>query len=995
MRSLRALFVDDSEEDVELLLRELRRAEFAVTSRRVWTGDALIAALAEPWDLVLSDWTMPGFNGLDAYRIVRERDDDLPFIIVSGTIDEGLAVAAMKAGVHDFVSKDKVARLLPAIDRELREAEVRRRQRATDAEVARQRELAQRGEDRYRAMFEHSPLPMWTYDPETLRFVAVNDAAIQHYGYTRDEFLAMSLIDIRPDEDAAAVQSDVHAASGFAKRRIWRHRKKSGEIIVVEISANDFVADGVRLRLVLVNDVTDRERPPRPPLGLWIAVGLLIAVAVLMAASTHRLVATMDKIGHTYRVIDGLGAIDARLAEPALTKSDLAAALGSVRVELARDLDEDDRAQQVRFDELEQAVARRLEHGIPDPEEVELTRARDLIAAMTRAEHELLFTEKTETARQVLFERIAQVAGIVLSIAILVLAFRRLSRETRLRRTAQDSSRRSEESLAATLESIGDGVIATDTAGEVVRMNGVAEALTGWAMAEAIGRPFTQVFQIVDEETRAVARDPVARVLREGVALELASRVTLVARDRVERPISETASPIRDATGATAGVVVVFRDASADRAWERKLGDANDALERRVADRTAELVAANRQLEAEMAQRQQATEALQRSEEQLRHAQKIEAIGRLTGGIAHDFNNLLSVIISYSEMLVTDLPHGTVPASVAADLDEIHKAGLRAADLTRQLLAFSRQQVLAPKIIDLNVSIAGMEKLLRRVIGEDIELRAVPANRRVMVKVDPGQIEQVIMNLVVNARDAMPRGGKLTIETAAVELDEAYAAAHVGVSAGRYIMLAVSDTGSGMTKEVQQRVFEPFFTTKEQGKGTGLGLSTVFGIIQQSGGTVWLYSELGVGTTFKIYLPETRETTEAVAPGPLRVAARGSGTILLVEDDPQVRALVRGILTRSGYQVLEATDGEDALMLSSRYSAEIHLVVTDVVMPKMSGRELVEKLAVLRPATKVLFMSGYTDDTVVHHGVDQGMAFLQKPVTPDALASKVRELLGS
>jgi CheY-like chemotaxis protein len=282
------------------------------------------------------------------------------------------------------------------------------------------------------------------------------------------------------------------------------------------------------------------------------------------------------------------------------------------------------------------------------------------------------------------------------------------------------------------------------------------------------------------------------------------------------------------------------------------------------------------------------------------------------------------------------------------------------------------------------------------VIGADITLRVVRSSDGVRVKVDPGQMEQVIMNLVVNARDAMPTGGKLTIEVSRAELDAEFAAAHRGIAPGAYAQLSVSDTGTGMSKEVQAQIFEPFFTTKEKGKGTGLGLSTVFGIVQQSGGTVWVYSEVGAGTTFKIYLPVAAQlATEAAAPAPVH-RPRGSETILLVEDEPQVRAIARGILTRAGYKVLEAEDGAAALRICDTTTERIHLVVTDVVMPGMSGRELAEHLVKRRPDAKVLFMSGYTDDTVVHHGVlDRGIAFLQKPIMPEALSKKVREVLDS
>jgi signal transduction histidine kinase/ActR/RegA family two-component response regulator len=417
----------------------------------------------------------------------------------------------------------------------------------------------------------------------------------------------------------------------------------------------------------------------------------------------------------------------------------------------------------------------------------------------------------------------------------------------------------------------------------------------------------------------------------------------------------------------------------------RRLREVQAELERRVEERTAELAAANAALRAEMEQGR-------RLEEQFRQAQKLEAIGTLAGGVAHDFNNLLTVISGCTEILRAQRG---LDGPAHALVEEIHHAGERAASLTRQLLAFSRQQVLRMDVLDLNAVVSGVATMLARLIGEDIRLATVLGPQIGRVRADAGQIEQIILNLAVNARDAMPQGGRLTLETADVVLDEAYAQGHMEVQPGRYVSLAISDTGCGMDKATQARIFEPFFTTKGQGKGTGLGLATVFGIVKQSGGHIWVYSEPGHGSTFRILLPVV-EAGARTAPAPAARAAAPSGTetVLVVEDDAAVRAISVYALEASGYAVLQAGAGRDALRVVAEHDGPLHLLISDVIMPDMGGRMVADAVRARRPGTRVLFLSGYTDDAVVRHGVlHEEVAFLQKPFTLDALARKVREVL--
>jgi two-component system, cell cycle sensor histidine kinase and response regulator CckA len=393
----------------------------------------------------------------------------------------------------------------------------------------------------------------------------------------------------------------------------------------------------------------------------------------------------------------------------------------------------------------------------------------------------------------------------------------------------------------------------------------------------------------------------------------------------------------------------------------------------------------------DLSERRRAEAALRRTEEQLRHAQKMEAIGILAGGVAHDFNNVLSIILGYCGMLLEDLD-GANP--MRADIAEIKTAGDRGAALTRQLLAFSRQQIIETKILDLNQVIGDMDSMLRRLVREDIDFVTTPGVGLGRCKADAGQIEQILMNLVINAIDAMPEGGKLRIDTANADLDDEYVVAHAGMKPGRYVMLAVSDTGVGMSKATRDRIFEPFFTTKDKGKGTGLGLSTVFGIVEQTGGSIYVYSELGRGSAFKVYLPRVDDvaaTASAKAPAQL---SRGAETVLLVEDEDQLRRVTVSLLTRSGYRVLEGRDGHEALRICEQHVGPIELLLTDVVMPQMNGRQLAERVVTMRPGIKVLYMSGYTDGILVGQ-LSSAAAFLQKPFTGAVLTRKVRETLDS
>ena len=559
----------------------------------------------------------------------------------------------------------------------------------------------------------------------------------------------------------------------------------------------------------------------------------------------------------------------------------------------------------------------------------------------------IMFTYKTQPERLFTAKYIFSQVNVIALLGFLVILING-------RRMSDRRIREQREWLQVTLSSIGDAVIATDLNGQINYMNPAAEALTGWTSSQAANLPLAEVFRTVDKEADKIVETSVPNLTDLEVSPStMAKNLTLISRVGTEKFISYNKSPIRNQAGQITGVVLVLRD---------------------------------------MTERKQAEEVLQHTEEQLIQAQKMEAVGRLAGGVAHDFNNLLTAIIGYSQLIQAQLEP---TSSMRHDIDEICTAGQRAATLTSQLLAFSRKQVLQPKILDLNIIVANTSKLLSRLIGEDIRFRTTLDPGLKQVKADPGQIEQVLMNLAVNARDAMPDGGSLSIETANVYLDEVYAEHHIDVRAGHYIMLVVSDSGSGMDTKTLSNIFEPFFTTKEQGKGTGLGLATVYGIVKQSGGHIWVYSEPDKGTTFKVYLPQVEEEPSSWdTPIEPELLPLGTETVLLAEDDLQVREFTSRVLRRLGYKVLEASNGQEALAVAGKTAGGIDILLTDVVMPQIGGKQLSEKLNLERPEIEVLFLSGYTADSIVHHGVlEEGVAFLHKPFTAGDLGRKVREIL--
>jgi two-component system cell cycle sensor histidine kinase/response regulator CckA len=765
------------------------------------------------------------------------------------------------------------------------------------AERKRAEEDLRHSEGIYRLFFEGNPLPGWLYHPESLRFLAVNEAAIGHYGYTRDEFLSMTMKDVQSAGDVPGKLKKVSAAaSGADESDRWRHRKKDGSIIDVAIVSHS-LADSRLARFVLVHDITEQLR---------------VESAAREASERLDLALRASRTGvWTWYVATGRVVWDAYTYEIfGVPPGSFGGTFGGL-LNLVHPEDRDRLSTEVR----------QVSQGHPE----------------FAVEFRVIWPDGSvhcvDGRGQAFYGEARQLVRLTA-----------LTRDITEAKQAEEALRRSEASLSLA-QSMGHlGNWEEDLAtGELVWS---AETFRIFGLDQAHAQPSRQsFFERVHPEDRGLVEVNVAAAVAGVHAYDCEHRIVRPNGD--VRLVHELAKRVLDSSGAPIRIVGTVQDITDHRSLE----------------------------------------------DQLRQAQKMEAIGRLAGGVAHDFNNLLGVITGYCDLLSKN---SQLTETIRKGLSQIRKASDRAVDLTKQLLAFSRRQIIQPQILDLNGVVGGVEGMLRRLIGEDVELQVVRFPELWSVNVDAGQMDQVLMNLAVNARDAMPEGGRITIETANIEWHGGQVE-HRDVPPGPYVTMALSDTGSGMDDEIRSHIFEPFFTTKEQGKGTGLGLSTVYGIVRQSDGHIWVYSEVGVGTTFKIYLPALREArpvvqAEAVSGPPVQ----RTGTVLVVEDQDLFREMIQNVMEQSGYRILVAQSGDEALRICAEQGNSIDLVLTDVVMPKMSGTMLAEQVVALYPRMKVLFMSGYADDAIVRHGIlSPQTEFLQKPFTAHSLLHKVQAVLDS
>jgi PAS domain S-box-containing protein len=1007
--TIRLLLLDDNQSDAELCIRHIKRTGLNCEIEVVHSSREFMERVRDQaYDLVLTDFRLPDWTGLDALRALRTLGRDTPVILVTGTLGEERAIECIKAGVSDYVFKQDLERLAVAVQRAMDEHRTRQ---ARDRAL---RELSD-SEKQYRLLFDANPHPMWVFDRLTLQFLTVNDAAIRHYGYSLKEFLSMTVRDIRPPQDtdrflAAATPDRAYASN----RELWKHRKKDGTIIDVEVSSQAITFRMVEAELVLAHDVTEQRR---------------------MEAAVRESEARLNEAQHTAQI--GSWRF---IPEDTFIWSDEMYEL----FKLPRDVPVTyERTVSVvhpndRHTNSNRAFKKALESGAADFQEEyrivwpdgQVRTVFSLGKILRDADGrviEAVGTVQDVTERKVAEGRLREYERVVEGLEEMILVVDRQYRYVIANRAFLNFRGMTAEQVI--------GHVVDDVVGREVFATQVKEKMDECFLGKIVQYEMTYNFPHMGKRDLSVSYFPIegptgvdriACVLQDITERKLSEEALRRSEDRFSKAFRNNPLAITISTEAEGRYLdvnesflsmlgykrheIIGRTSAEVNFWSEPLDRAEMLRQLREEQRLAKHVAKYRTARGEIREAEIWAESIeldgrrcvlaitrditeiQQLEAQFRQAQKMEAVGRLAGGVAHDFNNLLGIIMGYSDISLSLI---TSETEVKKYLSEIKRTSLRAALLTQQLLAFSRKQIAFPKVIDLNEVVRNATNMFLRLVGEDIAVEFRPATPLGSIKADPGQIEQILMNLVVNARDAMPTGGRIIIETGHSEMDEHYVARHAGSHEGQHVLLVVSDTGCGMDEATKSQIFEPFFTTKGVGKGTGLGLSTVYGIVKQSGGYILVYSELGKGTTFKIYFPRLYERAEGlILPNEEAEPLRGSETILVVEDDKILRELTVKLLHEGGYQVMEANDAEDALNIMAASKAQIDLLLTDVVMPGRNGVELLAQAKLVHPGLLTVFMSGYAGDLVARHGVlIHQDSFLEKPFTKRSLLTKVYSAL--
>ena len=1021
---LKVLIVDDSEQDALLIVRELQQRGYEPAYERVETPKAIKAALEQKaWDVVISNFVVSQCTALEVLALLQEKNLDLPFIIVSDTMSEDIALQAMKAGAHSFFKKKNIKLLVPAVERGLREVTIQRERKRAE-------EKLKVSEQNYRELYENLR-DGWAQIDEYGRIVQSNPAFRQMTGYSEEELLHLTYKNLTPEKWHAIenrILNEQVRARGYSNLYEKEYRRKDGTIFPIELRTYHVPNEPFPASWAFVREITERKQAEE---ALKVS-GERFRIA---AEATNDLIWEWNIINGT---LEWFGAIDEKL--------------GYFSREFPRTIEA-------------------WENSIHPDDHDRVMASLDRHLKTKASYYEEYFIKRKDGTFRFWIDQGKAVWDAEGNPLKMIGACTDITE----RKQAEEALRQSQLQQKALLDNIPDAAWLKDSESRFVAVNEALAKASGYSTENLVGKTDFEIWpkddaELYRSEDQEIIATKQKKVIEQSF-MDSSGKVSWV--EKIKTPILDEKEKVIGTAGISRNITKRKQTEQELRENERKyqsfyqeflvLFDAvpenmhlispdlkliwiNQTSAASLNKTRSDLIGQycyqvrhNRsepceicpvqktfhskriefdevtapdgvvwdlraapiiddqgevksvvELARNITEKKKAFQDMISLQEQLRQSQKMEAIGRLAGGVAHDFNNLLTVIQVNTELALRGLAHDD---SLKLKLDDIKKATERAANLTRQLLAFSRRQVLNLKVINLNFILEDLEKMLHRIIGEEIELITSFADDLGRVKADPGEIEQVIINLAVNAKDAMPHGGTLTIATANVELDDQYVRGHLGTLPGSYVAISVADTGVGIPKEIHEQIFDPFFTTKEKGKGTGLGLATVYGIVKQSGGDIQVYSELGKGTTFKVYFPRVDEPLEVIEKKEgAEEAPRGNETILVVEDDSSVRKIAVQILMNQGYNVMVAESGGDALLICEQEKNPIHLVLTDVLMPKMSGPELIERLKKVRKDFKVLYMSGYTEKHILK-GLDKELNFIQKPFAIGVFAQKVRDVL--